>query len=128
MSTTTHIEAPAEGARIVPGEPTPDNPIIPFIEGDGIGVDITPAMRLVVELLDVELGAQPVDAFADAIVVEADPRLHGVLELRPDSRVEVLLRTSARGAEEAVMLVEALDQDGRDLSRRVLGDGCGSLG
>ena len=22
----------------------PDNPIIPFIEGDGIGVDITPAM------------------------------------------------------------------------------------
>ncbi|MFQ5796970.1 MAG: NADP-dependent isocitrate dehydrogenase, partial [Candidatus Bipolaricaulia bacterium] len=25
----------------------PDRPIIPFIEGDGIGVDITPAMRRV---------------------------------------------------------------------------------
>jgi isocitrate dehydrogenase len=49
MSATTHIEAPADGARIVPGEPTPDNPIIPFIEGDGIGVDITPAMRLDVD-------------------------------------------------------------------------------
>ena len=49
MSATTHIEVPAGGAKIVPGEPTPDNPIIPFIEGDGIGVDITPAMRAVVD-------------------------------------------------------------------------------
>ena len=49
MSATTHIEIPAEGARIVPGEPTPDNPIVPFVEGDGIGVDITPAMRAVVD-------------------------------------------------------------------------------
>lgn len=27
----------------------PDNPIIPFIEGDGIGVDVTPAMRTVID-------------------------------------------------------------------------------
>ena len=27
----------------------PDQPIIPFIEGDGIGVDITPVMRKVVD-------------------------------------------------------------------------------
>lgn len=27
----------------------PDNPIIPFIEGDGIGVDVTPAMRRVID-------------------------------------------------------------------------------
>lgn len=27
----------------------PDNPIIPFIEGDGIGVDVTPAMRIVID-------------------------------------------------------------------------------
>jgi isocitrate dehydrogenase len=49
MSATTHLEVPAGGAKIVPGEPTPDNPIILFIEGDGIGVDITPVMRLVVD-------------------------------------------------------------------------------
>ncbi len=49
MSATTHIEIPSEGAKIVPGEATPDNPIIPFIEGDGIGVDITPAMLTVVD-------------------------------------------------------------------------------
>src|SRR5690349_12668676 len=49
MSVATHIEVPVEGSRIVPGEPTPDNPIIPFIEGDGIGVDITPVMKDVVD-------------------------------------------------------------------------------
>ncbi|OOF36309.1 NADP-dependent isocitrate dehydrogenase [Rodentibacter heidelbergensis] len=27
----------------------PNNPVIPFIEGDGIGVDVTPAMRLVID-------------------------------------------------------------------------------
>ncbi len=32
------------GALVVP-----DNPIIPFIEGDGIGIDITPAMIDVVD-------------------------------------------------------------------------------
>jgi isocitrate dehydrogenase len=49
MSTETHIEVPAGGAKIVPGRPTPDNPIIPIIEGDGIGVDITPVMKAVVD-------------------------------------------------------------------------------
>ncbi len=48
MSTVSRIEVPAGGARIVPGEPVPVNPIIPFIEGDGIGVDITPVMKDVV--------------------------------------------------------------------------------
>ncbi|MDW8339595.1 MAG: NADP-dependent isocitrate dehydrogenase [Thermoleophilia bacterium] len=43
------MTVPEGGAKIVPGEPTPDNPIIPFIEGDGIGVDITPVMREVVD-------------------------------------------------------------------------------
>jgi isocitrate dehydrogenase len=47
--TQTHIEVPAGGTKIVPGEPTPDNPIVPFIEGDGIGTDITPAMQMVVD-------------------------------------------------------------------------------
>jgi len=49
MSATTQIEVPAGGAKIVAGDPTPENPIIPFIEGDGIGVDITPAMQTVVD-------------------------------------------------------------------------------
>jgi isocitrate dehydrogenase len=46
---TSLISVPAAGERIAPGEPVPDNPIIPFIEGDGIGVDITPVMQRVVD-------------------------------------------------------------------------------
>ena len=45
----TLIKVPATGQKIVPGQPMPDNPIIPFIEGDGIGVDITPVMQKVVD-------------------------------------------------------------------------------
>ncbi|HUY04823.1 MAG TPA: NADP-dependent isocitrate dehydrogenase [Rhodocyclaceae bacterium] len=46
---TSLIKIPQGGKKIVPGQPIPDNPIIPFIEGDGIGVDITPVMIAVVD-------------------------------------------------------------------------------
>jgi isocitrate dehydrogenase len=49
MSTVSPITVPEGGTRIVPGEPTPTEPIVPFIEGDGIGVDITPVMKAVVD-------------------------------------------------------------------------------
>ena len=49
MSTVSLITIPAGGEQIVPGEPVPDNPIIAFIEGDGIGRDITPVMQAVVD-------------------------------------------------------------------------------
>ncbi|MDI6748194.1 MAG: NADP-dependent isocitrate dehydrogenase [Rhodocyclaceae bacterium] len=45
----SHIKVPTAGQKIVAGQPVPDNPIIPFIEGDGIGVDITPVMKAVVD-------------------------------------------------------------------------------
>ena len=48
-----HIEVPAAGSRIAVAEDgtlnVPDDPIVPFIEGDGIGVDITPVMLKVVD-------------------------------------------------------------------------------
>ncbi len=51
--TYQHIQIPAQGQKItVNADNTlnvPDTPIIPFIEGDGTGVDITPAMRRVVD-------------------------------------------------------------------------------
>jgi isocitrate dehydrogenase len=46
---TSFIKIPPQGQKITPGKPVPDNPIIPFIEGDGIGVDITPVMQKVVD-------------------------------------------------------------------------------
>lgn len=43
-----HIQVPSEGDKITVNEDNslnvPDNPIIPYIEGDGIGVDISPVM------------------------------------------------------------------------------------
>lgn len=45
----SHIKVPAEGQKIVAGQPVPNNPIIPFIEGDGIGIDITPVMIDVID-------------------------------------------------------------------------------
>lgn len=46
------VSVPVEGRAITVSEDglhVPDKPIIPFIEGDGIGVDITPVMRRVVD-------------------------------------------------------------------------------
>jgi isocitrate dehydrogenase len=45
----SHIKIPAGGQKIVAGQAIPNNPIIPFIEGDGIGVDITPVMKDVID-------------------------------------------------------------------------------
>ncbi|MEO8342264.1 MAG: NADP-dependent isocitrate dehydrogenase [Gallionella sp.] len=48
-----HIKIPAHGSKITVnkegGLNVPDQPVIPFIEGDGTGVDITPPMRRVVD-------------------------------------------------------------------------------
>ena len=50
--TYQHIEVPDQGIAITANSDNslnvPDNPIIPFIEGDGIGSDITPVMHDVV--------------------------------------------------------------------------------
>src|SRR6202162_947484 len=48
-----HIKVPADGKKITVNADfslnVPDQPIIPFIEGDGTGVDITPVMIKVVD-------------------------------------------------------------------------------
>lgn len=48
-----HIQVPSQGDKITVNEDyslnVPDNPIIPYIEGDGIGIDITPVMIDVVD-------------------------------------------------------------------------------
>ena len=48
-----HIQTPPEGQRITQAADgrliVPDQPIIPCIEGDGVGVDVMPVMRRVVD-------------------------------------------------------------------------------
>ena len=47
------IQIPASGEKITVNSDfslnVPDQPIIPFIEGDGTGVDITPVMKRVLD-------------------------------------------------------------------------------
>ena len=49
----THIKTPTEGEKIKVNADlslnVPNKPIIPYIEGDGIGVDITPVMKKVLD-------------------------------------------------------------------------------
>ncbi len=51
--TYQHIDVPADGEAITVNEDfslnVPARPVIPYIEGDGTGVDITPVMRKVVD-------------------------------------------------------------------------------
>ena len=49
MNAKSFIKVPKDGRKIDPSKPFPDNPIIPYIEGDGTGVDITPVMIKVVD-------------------------------------------------------------------------------
>jgi isocitrate dehydrogenase len=48
-----HIKVPADGQKITANADfslnVPDNPIIPYIEGDGTGIDVTPVMLKVVD-------------------------------------------------------------------------------
>ncbi len=48
-----HIQVPADGEKVTVNSDgslnVPNRPIIPYIEGDGIGVDITPVMRKVID-------------------------------------------------------------------------------
>jgi len=49
MNATSKIKIPRDGTKIDPSKSIPNNPIIPYIEGDGIGVDISPVMIKVID-------------------------------------------------------------------------------
>ncbi len=91
MTEKSLIEAPADGARIVPGKPTPDNPIIPFIEGDGIGVDITPVMRAVVDAaVGKAYGGARTVHWMEVYAGEKSTRLYGADVWLPAETLEAL--------------------------------------
>jgi isocitrate dehydrogenase len=85
------ISVPAEGNRIVPGEPIPDNPIIPFIEGDGIGVDITPVMRRVVDsAVEKAYGGERRIEWLEVYAGEKSTQLYGPDVWLPDETLTAL--------------------------------------
>jgi len=75
--TQSHIKVPA-GQKIVAGQPTPDNPVIPFIEGDGIGIDITPVMQAVVDAAVAKAyGGKKKISWMEVYAGEKSTRLYG---------------------------------------------------
>jgi isocitrate dehydrogenase len=75
---TSHIKVPTSGQKIIAGQPVPDNPIIPFIEGDGIGVDITPVMKAVVDAAVAKAyGGKKKISWMEVYAGEKSTRLYG---------------------------------------------------
>jgi isocitrate dehydrogenase len=91
VSTVSYISVPATGERIVPGEPVPANPIIPFIEGDGIGIDITPVMRDVVDAaVEKAYGGAREICWMEIYAGEKSTRLYGADVWLPEETLEAV--------------------------------------
>lgn len=84
MSVQSLIKVPAGGQKIVAGQAVPNNPIIPFIEGDGIGVDITPVMIKVIDAaVSKAYGGQRKIHWMEVYAGEKSTRLYGPDEWLP---------------------------------------------
>jgi isocitrate dehydrogenase len=71
----------------------PDRPIIPFIEGDGIGIDVTPVMKAVVDAAVARAydGAREV-AWMEIFAGEKATREYGSGQFLPEETVDALRR------------------------------------
>ena len=87
----SHIKVPQGGSKIVPGQATPDNPIIPFIEGDGVGVDVTPVMIKVIDAaVDKAYGGKRKIHWMEVYAGEKSTRLYGPDEWLPQETFDAL--------------------------------------
>ena len=88
-----HIRTPAEGKKIRVNADfslsVPDNPVIPFIEGDGIGVDITPVMKHVVDAaVNRAYGGKRKISWMEIYAGEKSNRVYGENVWLPDETLE----------------------------------------
>ena len=82
---------PQGGQKIVPGQAVPDQPIIPFIEGDGIGVDITPVMIRVIDAAVAKAyGGKKKIHWMEVYAGEKSTRLYGPDEWFPKETFDAL--------------------------------------
>ena len=89
------IKRPSEGQAIrldaQHGLIVPECPIIPFIEGDGIGVDVTPAMRLVVDAaVEKAYGSQRKIAWMEIYAGEKATQVYGPDQWLPEESLEAI--------------------------------------
>ncbi|ADJ28178.1 NADP-dependent isocitrate dehydrogenase [Nitrosococcus watsonii] len=89
------ISLPSDGQPITVKEDfsleVPARPLIPFIEGDGIGVDITPVMRQVVDkAIAVAYGGERSLAWTEVYAGEKATRVYGTDEWLPAETLDAL--------------------------------------
>ncbi len=90
---TKHIQRPTSGEKIRVNKDfslaVPDNPVIPYIEGDGIGVDITPVMIKVVDAaVKKAYGAKRKIVWMEMYAGEKSCRLYGENVWLPEETLE----------------------------------------
>jgi len=88
-----HIKVPAGGEKIRVNKDfsltVPDNPIIPYIEGDGTGVDITPVMLKVVDAaVKKAYGGKKKIVWMEMFAGEKSCRIYGENVWLPDETLE----------------------------------------
>ncbi|MDX1754800.1 MAG: NADP-dependent isocitrate dehydrogenase [Marinobacter sp.] len=89
------IVVPADGERITVNADlslnVPDNPVIPFIEGDGIGTDITPVMKRVVDAAVAKAyGLKRAIVWMEVYCGEKATRVYGSDTWMPEETLEAL--------------------------------------
>ncbi len=92
---STHIKIPAHGQKITLNSDStlnvPNQPIIPFIEGDGTGVDITPVMKKVVDAAVAKAyGGKRQIAWMEVYAGEKSVQVYGNDQWLPDETVQAV--------------------------------------
>jgi len=90
-----HIQVPTDGEKIgVSADGSlmvPDRPIIPYVEGDGIGVDITPVMKTVLDAAVARAyGGKRSIAWMEIYAGEKSTRVYGDDVWLPDETLEAV--------------------------------------
>jgi isocitrate dehydrogenase len=90
-----HIQVPGDGQKITVNADfslnVPDNPIIPFIEGDGIGGDVTPVMRKVIDAAVAKAyGGKRRIAWMEIYAGEKSSKLYGADTFLSDETLQAL--------------------------------------
>jgi len=89
------IEIPAEGDKITVNSDfslnVPDKPIVPYIEGDGIGIDVTPVMQKVVDAaIEKAYGGSRKIAWMEVYAGEKSTRVYGSDVWLPEETMEAV--------------------------------------
>lgn len=90
-----HIKVPEKGEKITIKADlsleVPNHPIIPFIEGDGIGVDVTPAMLKVVDAaVEKAYAGKKKIAWMEVYAGEKSTKVYGADVWLPDETLEAM--------------------------------------